>query len=112
MKKNKFKLTPEAHTKIKLLAKEFPKLQKLSKNGEPLFRLLTITKKGSELPPDTKLNSGESINKDKVYVTRVKEPILVNHELNMIDVYKKDGEAGIIDYVKYIDLMKSKTKTE
>ena len=97
MKKNKFKLTPEAHKQIITIATALPKLQKTDKSGTPLFRVVTKVVKGFDLPPGT-LVGGKEPDTKKNYVQKGKEPLLVNHEVNMVSEYKLYGQKGIDDY--------------
>jgi hypothetical protein len=112
-KPNQFKLTPEACKMINGLLKILPQFQRRNEKGDLMFRANTKLVQGKDLPQGTILNGGEKINKDKMYVQRFKEPILVNHSVNLYEIYQKDGQTGVDAYVNFfMDLHEKNKKSQ
>lgn len=101
-----FKLTPEVHKEIKLIVSKLPKLQKTDKDGKPIFRMLNKYV-GSK---DVDLQRGTYKKQSQHYT----EPVLVNHEINLIGQYEEMGRKGIDNYVTYVEeiLKRDKQKSE
>lgn len=104
--KNKFRLTSEVDKQIKEICKSLHAFQRRDKNGELMFR--TVTKfKGTE-NFQKKSNGGL---KYRTVLDKIKEPIMVNHYMNLTEIYQKDGQTGIDTYVKFFeDLQKNESK--
>lgn len=98
--KNRYKLTPFIIKQLEDKAIELPSFQRKDKHGKLMFRVMSRVVKGSELEPKT-LVAGERVNPDKNYIQRGSEPILVNHKLNLLECYQKDGPDGVDEYVKF-----------
>lgn len=101
---NRFKLTPEVFKSLQILAKTLPKFQRRDSNGNLLSRKVVLfngtkdyAKGGGKIPTTYKncLKSGS-------------EPILVNHEINLREIYQKDGQSGVESYVKFFTELASK----
>lgn len=93
-----YKLTPDATKMIKAVAITLPVLQKKNPStGKLMFRKLTKRIQGKDLPKDYKKKNDWSPM--GYYTYTYEEPILVNHELNLIEVYRKDGNEGVNHYV-------------
>lgn len=140
--KYKHKISPQVHKDIIAIAQELPPLQKLSKQGKPLFRAVSKFVKGSDLPanvkikgqPEPKVRTMEELlserpalqdervgpDPNKMYIRHGREPILVNHKLNLIDSYQNEGPEGMKRYVasvkaifqKAVDAENAKLLTE
>lgn len=95
-KKYKFKLIPEVHKELEQIAKKLPKIQKIGKDKKPLFRKVSFFKEVKEYNRAT-----GSYSKVIQFGT---EPVLVNHEVELVECYRKYGSTGV---VKYIDLINS-----
>lgn len=92
------KLTPEATKMIKAVAITLPKLQKKNPvNGKLMTSKLVKRVQGKDLPKDYKKKNDWSPM--GFYTYTYEEPILVNHEINLIEVYKRDGNDGVTHYV-------------
>lgn len=75
-----------------------------------MFRAISKTVKGSDLPEDV-LIEGKSPSPDKLYVQHGREPILINHETNLVEIYQKDGQVGVDAYVKFFkDMLEEAAK--
>ena len=74
------KLTPEVYKGLLELSETLPKLIKIDKNGKPLYRI------------ETEYNGGRQYK-------RTKAPLMVNHAVNLIDIYKRKGDKGVNIYV-------------
>lgn len=95
---NNYKITPQVHKQIIETAKTMPAFQKYTKNHKPLFRVLTRVVKGVDLPEE---NRPKDFSITKTYIQKYSEPILFNHEVELIEVYRKNGQKGVDGYVKY-----------
>jgi hypothetical protein len=96
--KNKFKLTPDAYKKLITISGELPRLQKLDRNGKPLSMVNTKVYLGRDLPPN--VNVPETPKPDKRYLVRAIEPLLVNHAVNLVDIYQQKGWPSVDKYVE------------
>lgn len=101
---NRFKLTPEVFKSLELLAKTLPKFQRRDNNGNLLSRKVVLfdgtkdfTKGGGKIP-----TTYTKLLKSKL------EPLLVNHEINLREIYQKDGQSGVESYVKFFTDLASK----
>jgi hypothetical protein len=90
---NKFKLTPQIHKQLVELAKDLPALQQLSPTGKPLFRAAC-----DFVGTDLTAHSGR-YDRYKQKIIRKQEPILVNHQVELIDKYQKRGMPAVDAYV-------------
>ena len=102
--KNLYKLTPQIDKKIKEILETLPALQK-THLGKLLFRTVNRPVDGKDIPEVSRL-SIPNFDINKQYDRTTQDPIYVNHYLNLVDAYKKDGERGINEYVEkiqYID---------
>lgn len=77
---NKFRLTPEKYREFKILAAELGPFQRKSKSGKPLSRIVNKID-----------GNGKSY--------QVSEQILVNHEVNLRELYQKCGQDQVDKYV-------------
>lgn len=96
MKKNirKFNLTPQAHKSIIETARTLPQMVRLNPDGSQMAR--DVTKfKGVEYI-DEKGNKSE---KPYNHFTKGKEPVFINHEVEMINRFWQHGEPGVQAYV-------------
>jgi hypothetical protein len=102
--KNKFKLSPADYKHIKTVAMNLPQFQRV-KDGKPMTRIVTKNQT-SEYVPDG------AMGKIKNSFQRVEEPIMVNHELNLIEVFKKDGMSGVETYCAHFVNLYKQEKAE
>lgn len=103
-KPNRFKLTPEVFKSLELLAKSLPKFQKRDSRGNLLSRKVVLFDGTRDfMQGDTKVpTTYTKLLKSKL------EPILINHEINLREIYQKDGHAGVEHYVKFFTDLASK----
>lgn len=97
---NRFKLTPQAYKKLLALSESLPIMQRRDKNGELLRRAIT------------KFIDTDGYSKGvPIYTKNTQkgtDPILVNHMVNLIEIYQKDGDVGVDVYVKHFkDMVKA-----
>lgn len=100
----KFKVGPEIYKQIKEIVKVLEPLQKTDASGKPLFRKITQF-------VGTKGYSGPNEKYTKT-TKHGQEPLLVNHEVNLISEFEKFGPKGVKDYVDYVKELVRKTKEE
>lgn len=82
------KLTTDVYKGLVELSKTLPKMIRTDKNGNPLYRV----------------TGGKQYKK-------FKEPVLVNHEVKLIDIYKKTGDKGIQMYVAQLKQIEKQNET-
>jgi hypothetical protein len=90
--KNKLNLTPDAYKKLITISGELPRLQKLDKNGNPLYKSNPLFV--GYVMDDNKLSRYTK------KIQRIKEPVLVNHAVNLVDIYQQKGWPGVDKYVE------------
>lgn len=86
------KLTPEVYKGLVELSKTLPKMIRTDKNGNPLYRIATEYTGGKQYK-------------------KFKEPVLVNHEVKLCDIYKKAGDKGIQLYVSQLKQLEKQNET-
>ena len=94
--KNKFKLTKEIHDEIKTVSLVLPKIIQ-EEGGKPMMRTINQRIKGSDLSEKHRLQI-KNFDPNEIYTVTAKEPVLVNHEISLIQCYKKFGKEGITQY--------------
>lgn len=99
--RNNYKLTPQAYKSILILAKSLGPFQRRDKNGELMFRKVTHFKGTNGWAPE-----GDYKN----HIQRDSEPIMVNHEVNLVEVYQKYGLPGIKAYAEFFEDLKKEKK--
>ena len=92
---NKFKLTPEVYKKLKQMATLMPQFQRRDKNKNLMFQGAAVFKGTSDWN-EAKGTFVKNIDHGKV-------PLMVNHEVNLVEIYQKDGWKGINIYVAYFE---------
>lgn len=101
---NKYKLTAKAYKTLTLTADLLPKFQRKDKSGN----LMWTTK--------TEFKGTKDFNEEKGTYTKItnqlKEPLLVNHHVNLREIYQKDGNRGVQLYVKYFTDEMEKARLE
>jgi len=103
MKKNN-KLTPEVYKEILELAETLPAMYRTDANGKVLMPMQTKMVKGSEIEGG-KLSNGDDANPDKNYIQKQRQPLTVNHSVEMIDLYKTKGIVAVKNYAGRVFLM-------
>lgn len=99
----KYKLSPQWHKLISDLAKELPAMQK--KCGNVLmFRNISEPVIGYNLTKEetAKIKNYKS---SATYIRRGKEPVLVNHKLNLISEFELKGQDGVKLYCEKLSVM-------
>jgi hypothetical protein len=93
---------PAQYRRLCELAATLPELQKISKQGNALF------KADSEF-------TGTSNFTDKGYNKHFKrhsKPVLVNHKVELIDAYEYHGEEGVQNYLGRVNFIVSMAKAK
>lgn len=103
MKKNN-KLTPEVYKEILELAATLPTMYRTDANGKVLMPMQTKMVKGSDIEGG-KLSNGDDANPDKNYIQKQRQPLIVNHSVEMIDLYKTKGIVAVKNYAGRVFLM-------
>jgi hypothetical protein len=98
--KNKHKLTPADYKHIKTVAMNLPQFQRV-KDGKPMTRIVTKF-----------IGQIKTIGGIKNSYQKIEEPIMVNHELNLIEVFKKDGMSGVETYCAHFVNLYKQEKAE
>jgi hypothetical protein len=101
----KHKLTPQAHKNIIEAARTLPKLVRLNPDGTQQYR------KAAEYKGATNYEPGKGYTKNSQHRM---EPVFINHEVEMINRFWKDGEAGVHAYIARVNEIANKPeeKTE
>lgn len=90
---NKFKLTPQVYKQLMEIAHDLPQLQQLTPTGKPMYRAKPVFV-GTDLTREAALNKMGYRNT----IQRNKEPLLVNHEVQLIDRYQRLGMDAVNAY--------------
>lgn len=80
--RNNYKLTPQVYKSILILAKSLGVFQRRDKLG------------------------------NLIYQGAHKIPLMVNHEVNLVECYQKEGLPGIKAYAKFFEDLKKEKKDE
>lgn len=99
----KYKLTPQEHKEIVLSANALPQIQRVNTDGSPQFRNATKYQ-GAEYNEATKMITKNSLHG--------KEPVLINHKIEMIRHFENGGELAVKHYVLMIHAISNKPKDE
>ena len=102
--KNKFKLTPEVYKSIKLISKSLPKFQRKDSQGNLMWREVSKF----DGVKNFKQGGGKIPTTYEKQILKGKEPLLVNHEVNMVEIYQKDGLVGLNRYVDFFKELSQK----
>ncbi len=87
MKRN-YKLTPQIYKQLVTLAKGLAPFVKVDSTGKVLYKNVTDLK-SSQIEGDKIRNTFE----------RKQVPMQVNHEVNLIEAYKRKGHDGVQKYI-------------
>lgn len=96
----KHKLTPQAHSQIKQLALTLPELQKWE-GGKPMFRKITKV-----VDSTYKVKNGKPVIDTNWNIGT--EPVLINHEVHMIEEFKKGNMVKVMQYCAGVNLIVKK----
>ncbi len=112
----KHHLGPDDYKAIVDRSQKLPQLVRLTPNGEPMSRSITKTVKGKNLPEGTKVTvtkGGKSFEADPeaetLYVQHIKEPVWVNHKVEMVSAFWKNGNQGVIEYINRVEAIAAKS---
>jgi len=108
-KTNLYKLTPEADKMLIQLSKELGQFQRKDKHGNLMFRKVTefVGTKNVLLGSRNKLDSYTKEYKE------IKQPILVNHLVELREIYQKDGQVGVDIYAKFFkDILEAEAQEQ
>jgi hypothetical protein len=90
----KFKLTPQAHSHIKEAALDLPVMVRVNPDGTHKKRILSEFKGYDYL--DANGNKTEEL---MTHSSKKAVPLIVNHEINMIEEYYAKGLPGVEAYI-------------
>lgn len=82
----KYKLTSQITKQLETLAESLPIFQRRDKCGNLMFRQIT---------------KFLGVEKNQTKFEKVNEMILVNHKVNLLDIYRHDGQLGVDTYVGF-----------
>lgn len=103
------KITHQVYKQIEGLLKDLPSLNRLH-NGKPMVRIKTeYIKTDKEVELD---KNGKEKIKLINHFKKGTEPILVNHKVNLISEYKKDGQLGIDNYLTWVKGIEEHSKKQ
>lgn len=107
MKKNN-KITPEIHKEIVKIAKSLPLFYRTDISGNTIYTTKTTIKKWNELSEDELKQAlkNKSIKEGKSISITNRKPVFVNHEVMLIEAFKKKGISGIDSYVNHCNNLK------
>lgn len=107
MKKNN-KITPEIHKEIIQTAKDLPMFYRTDKSGKVVYTTKTTVKKWEELSEEElkQAEQNKAIKPGKSISISKKLPVLINHEVMLIEAYKSKGREGIDVYVNHCNNLK------
>lgn len=99
---------------INELVVTLPKFQMKNPNGSLKFRKINKRVQGKDLPKDyKKKNDWQPM---AWYTCVYDEPVLINHKVNLVDAFKKDGYTGLSHYVNaltnFLETLPAKEKTK
>lgn len=94
-------MNPNVYKDIKKIAKKLPKFQKKNIDGSLMFTNKIERVLGKDLPKEFKKKNDWSPM--EYYSRTVKVPVFLNHEVNLIAIYKKHGQEGINGYIESIN---------
>lgn len=97
----KYKLTPFEYKEIKAAAKELPQIVKTNADGSPMIRKI-VEYKGA-----TEYEAGIGYKKNSLHKT---EPVLLNHEVEMVRHFQNGGDAAVKHYVLMIHSINNRDK--
>lgn len=97
MKKTKHKVTPAIRELVYQTAASLPPMGKVV-NGQPVYKYATVA--GSELSPKD-IKPGQKIMLNATY--RVRRLVYEDHVTNLFNLFKQDGETGIVNYINAIN---------
>ena len=97
----KHKITPEVHNQLIGLASKLTPFQRCDEKGKLLFKLETELK--------SSVKEGTGIRNT---FERKKVPLLVNHKVNLIACYSKDGFDGVKKYIDDLNRILEQQKNE
>lgn len=101
MNKNpKHKLTPEVYKSLIEVAKSLPSFQRVHDDGRPMSRVQSKLVRYEDLTPEQQKQIKKP-DPSRSYTVNYAQPIFVNHELNIIECYKNDGQPGADAYANY-----------
>lgn len=93
---NKYKLTPTADKACKILAVSLGQFHRKDKNGQLMYR------------EETKFIGQFTVgNKKENRFEKKKVPLMVNHYINLVEIWQKDGQKGIDIYVNFFKELKA-----
>lgn len=103
-------LTPKAIKEIERLNASFPRIQRKNPDGSLKTRKVQRRILGKDLPKEYKRKFDWLPN--NWYLHRINEPVFMNHKLNLIECFKKDGYEGLKNYENALKSFMAKQEAE
>ena len=97
----KHKISAEVHTELLQLAKTLPQAQHMDEHGKLRYKTEIRKIKGCDLKEDERKLIKGTIRPNVRYGIIFRVPMMVNHEQNIINIYKHDGRDGVNTYVQF-----------
>lgn len=107
------KINSEVNKKLKEMAAQLPPMVKLNKaTGEPLVLIRKKSVAWEELTDEQKQQhkkeyhprqNGQTWDRPVRYFVTYKEPVLINHFVNIMQAYQSKGFDGVETYLKNIE---------
>jgi hypothetical protein len=106
-KPNRFKLTPQAYKNILAICARLAKFQQVDKTGKLRFEPVAKFIGTKDFQLSEIKGVGPSYTKQ---IEKGKKPLLINHQVNLIDIYQKDGDGGVKLYVDHFEKLANEAK--
>lgn len=91
----------QAYKDIKTISASLPKFQRKNPDGSLMYSERVKTVLGKDLPKEYKKKNDWFPMRN--YTIRTKEPVLINHEVNMIKLYNEKGMDAVNGYIESIN---------
>lgn len=96
------KITSEVYKHIKEKAKELPIFYRTDKSGKVVYTTRTQIKKFEELSDDEKKQVAvQKINTKKQIIVKKQIPVIIYHEVMLIEAFRKKGMQGVDQYINH-----------
>lgn len=101
------KVTTEVYKQLMAEATKLPELQR-QYNGKPMFSLSGELKRVFKETDKDSPNFGKQMKE----VTRSRNPVLVNHKTELVEIYKTKGQEGVNNYIAFCNQIAENTKAQ
>jgi hypothetical protein len=100
MAKQNNKITPQVYKQLESLSKELPQFQRKNTDGSLMYRSFGKRVSGYDVPKADR-ETIKDFDVKKYYSQKGQEPVLVNHSVNLRNVYQKEGQTGVDAYCNF-----------